>query len=111
MSHSSMSKPAGLARSPLAWSVAAALTLGAAASAQAQEQPAVRQSAMEEISVTGTRIRRDDFSNPQPTTVVPSDMLEALGRVNGGDVTAQRPGSVGRYPPTARPCGSGGAAQ
>jgi iron complex outermembrane receptor protein len=103
-----MSKPAGLARSPLAWSVAAALTLGAAASAQAQEQPAVRQSAMEEISVTGTRIRRDDFSNPQPTTVVSSDMMESLGIVNVGDMMAQMPANVGSYTPTAKPGGNGG---
>jgi outer membrane receptor protein involved in Fe transport len=78
--------------------------------AQAQDVPAgqARAQAMEEVSVTGTRIRRDDFSNPQPTTVVTGEMMESLGIVNVGDMMAQMPANVGSYTPTAKPGGNGG---
>lgn len=63
---------------------------------------------VEEISVTGTRIRRDDFSNPQPTTVVTGELMNTLGIVNVGDMMSQMPANVGSYTPTAKPGGNGG---
>ena len=63
---------------------------------------------IDEVSVTGTRIRRDDFSNPQPTTVVSSELMNSLGIVNIGDMMAQMPANVGSYTPTAKPGGNGG---
>jgi outer membrane receptor protein involved in Fe transport len=98
------------ARTKLAWSIAAALSLSAAANlAYAAEEAAGDEeaaSALEEVTVTGSRIRRDDFSNPQPTTVVGGDMLENLGIVNLGDAMANLPSNVGNNTPTANPGGN-----
>jgi outer membrane receptor protein involved in Fe transport len=95
----------GPVRNKLAWSIAAAISLsaGAANLAYAQDEEAA---ALEEITVTGSRIRRDDFSNPQPTTVVGGDMLENLGIVNLGDAMANLPSNVGNNTPTANPGGN-----
>src|SRR5690606_30948032 len=106
---SSTSDPIVLMPNTVAWSVAAALMMGAGGLANAQEAPGpARAQAMEEVSVTGTRIRRDDFSNPQPTTVVTGEMMESLGIVNVGDMMAQMPANVGSYTPTAKPGGEEG---
>lgn len=62
--------------------------------------------AFEEITVTGSRIWRDDFSNPQPTTVVDDPLLDDLGLVNLGDALALLPSNLGSYTPTAKPGGN-----
>ncbi len=98
-------------RTKLAWSIAAAISLSASVAnmayaaepADAEEEAA---SALEEVTVTGSRIRRDDFSNPQPTTVVGGDLLENLGIVNLGDAMANLPSNVGNNTPTANPGGN-----
>ncbi len=92
----------------LAWSIAAVITLGTSAftTAQAAESDEAAEAQLEEVTVTGTRIRRDDFSNPQPTTVVGSEMLENLGIVNLGDAMASLPSNVGNNTPTANPGGN-----
>lgn len=64
-------------RTRLATAMAAAVSsaaMGAAAAAQAQEV----QTAVEEISVTGSRIQRDGMNMPTPVTVMSRDELEAL---------------------------------
>jgi outer membrane receptor protein involved in Fe transport len=95
------------AQKQINWMIAAAAGAGVAASdvAFAQEPPA---GVLDEISVTGTRIRRDDFSNPQPTTVVTNELINSLGIVNIGDMMSQMPANVGSYTPTAKPGGNGG---
>jgi outer membrane receptor protein involved in Fe transport len=60
----------------------------------------------EEITVTGSRIRRDDFSNPQPTTVITAATIQQLGFVNLGDAMTQLPSNLGTYSPTAKPGGN-----
>lgn len=66
------------------------------------EQPATR--ALEEVTVTGTRIRRsDDFSESQPTTVLTGDFLDSLGVVNVGDAMKNLPENVPNATPTSRP--------
>ena len=54
---------------------------------------------LEEITVTGTRIRRDDFSTPTPTTVVDSQYMENLGIVNVADMVTQIPSNVSNFQP------------
>ena len=54
----------------------------------------------------GTRIRSDDFSNAQPSTVMDSDLLDNLGIVNLGDAMASLPSNVGNNTPTANPGGN-----
>jgi len=93
-----------IGKKKLALSVAASIALGSGfgnvALAQDDEE------ALEEITVTGTRIRSDDFSNAQPSTVVGSDLLENLGVVNMGDMMAQLPSNVGNNTPTANAGGN-----
>jgi iron complex outermembrane receptor protein len=54
---------------------------------------------LEEITVTGTRIRRDDFSTPTPTTVVDSQYMENLGIVNVADMVTQIPSNISTFQP------------
>jgi len=72
---------------------------------QAQQQPAADQSQdrtlAEEITVTGSRIRRDDFSSPQPTTVMDSEYLQNLGVINLGQAMVGVPQNVNRNSPDA----------
>lgn len=62
----------------------------------AQEEGADR---LEEVTVTGTRIRRDDFSAPTPTTVVDSEFMESLGVVNVAEMIVQMPSNVSNFQP------------
>jgi outer membrane receptor protein involved in Fe transport len=95
-------------RKMLAAAVAITAAAGSRAIAVAQPQPQPSASPVDEISVTGTRIRRDDFSNPQPTTVVTGELINSLGLVNLGDMMSQMPANVGSYTPTAKAGGNGG---
>jgi outer membrane receptor protein involved in Fe transport len=66
------------------------------------EKPAGTQSvSLEEITVTGSRIKRTtDFDTPNPTTVVDSGFLNNLGIVNIGQAIAQLPSNVSNNTPT-----------
>lgn len=73
----------------------------AAASRRSEER-----AGFEEITVTGSRIRRDDFTSAQPTSVVTRAMLDDLGVVNVGDSIAQLPYNLGSWTPTSKPGGN-----
>ncbi len=67
---------------------------------QSQSQANQPQS-IEEITVTGSRIRRKtDFDSPNPTTVVNASYLKNLGLVNVGDAVQQLPVNVSNDTPT-----------
>jgi len=53
------------------------------------------------IIVTGTRIRRDDFSAAQATTVVTGDDMKALGVVSVADMVNQLPNNIATVSPEA----------
>jgi len=53
--------------------------------------PADRRAATEEVTVTGSRIRRKDLTTPAPVTVVTREQLEASGRVTIGDFLQTMP--------------------
>jgi hypothetical protein len=55
----------------------------------------------DEITVTGSRIRRDDFSSAQPTTVLDSEYLQNLGIINLGQAMSGVPQNVNRNSPDA----------
>src|SRR5262245_47004177 len=82
------------------------LMLGGSAVALAdQAAPTSDQSAnpavLEEITVTGSRIRRStDFDSSNPTTVVDSAYLENLGIVNVGAAITQLPSNISNNTPT-----------
>src|SRR5882757_3859738 len=89
----------------LAVANALALSIGLGTTAFAQQAPADASAAgtqsLEEITVTGSRIRRTtDFDTPNPTTVVDSTYLNNLGIVNIGQAIAQLPSNVSNNTPT-----------
>jgi outer membrane receptor protein involved in Fe transport len=75
-------------------------TLSGIAYAQEQEEAAPAQG-LEEVTVTGSRIRRDDFSSAQPTTVMDNEYLQNLGIINLGQAMAGVPQNVNRNSPDA----------
>jgi outer membrane receptor protein involved in Fe transport len=97
-------KPRYLTRS--LWT--AALVLGLSATAQAQQKPADESASpqagapatLEEITVTGSRIRRtNDFNTPTPTTVIDSSAMESLGVVNIGQTLQLTPANASTFTP------------
>jgi outer membrane receptor protein involved in Fe transport len=74
--------------------------LGSGGTARAQDNGAQPPQNLEEIVVTGSRIRRTtDFDTSNPTTVVDSEYMKDLGIVNLGDALAQLPSNVSSFRP------------
>ncbi len=59
--------------------------------AAAQQVPAVDEGAVEEVVVTGSRIRRDPLNERAPLTVLDGDALERTGLTNLGDALQNLP--------------------
>lgn len=102
----SSTKPRYLTRS--LWT--AALVLGLGTTAQAQQKPADESTAaqsgapatLEEITVTGSRIKRtSDFTTPTPTTVIDNSSMESLGMVNVGQTLALTPANASTFTPAS----------
>jgi len=87
---------------------AAALALiGFSAATSAQQAPATGPNpsaaggavTLEEVTVTGSRIKRTtDFNTPTPTTVIDSSTLDSLGVVNVGEVLEMSPANISTFP-------------
>jgi iron complex outermembrane recepter protein len=74
--------------------------LGASGAVRAQDNGAQPPQNLEEITVTGSRIRRTtDFDTSNPTTVVDDAYLRDLGIVNLGDAISQLPSNVSSFRP------------
>ena len=82
------------------------LMLGGSAVALADQAPAepaqsTSATSLDEVVVTGSRIRRStDFDSPNPTTVVDSSYLQSLGIVNVGAAITQLPSNISVNTPT-----------
>jgi outer membrane receptor protein involved in Fe transport len=98
-------KPAG--RTLLASMISAAIAGTTFGVAYAQDDeagaqgPEPTQVTGDEITVTGSRIRRDDFSSAQPTTVLDNEYLQNLGIINLGQAMSGIPQNVNRNSPDA----------
>jgi outer membrane receptor protein involved in Fe transport len=90
--------PAGTALAALAVSIGLS---GAAWAQQANQPPASSEAqSLDEITVTGSRIRRTtDFDTANPTTVVDSSYIKNLGLVNVGDAVTRIPANVSTNTP------------
>jgi outer membrane receptor protein involved in Fe transport len=80
------------------------MSIGLIASAAAQETTetgaGARDATLEEITVTGSRIRRTtDFDSANPTTVVDAQFLANLGVVNVGEAIRQMPNNISNNTP------------
>ena len=72
----------------------------AAVAQQAEVPGAAPPASLEEITVTGSRIRRTtDFDTANPTTVVDAQYLQNLGIVNVGDGVQQLPANLSNNTP------------
>ena len=100
----SSNKPRYLTRS--LWT--AALVLGLSATAQAQQKPADESAApqagapatLEEITVTGSRIKRtNDFNTPTPTTVIDTSAMNSMGVTNIGQTLQLTPANASTFTP------------
>lgn len=76
---------------------AVASLLGGVPAAYGQQSQRTADDALEEITVTGTRIRRDDFTTPNATTVMSRVEMDNLGIVNVADMITQLPGNVSNF--------------
>jgi len=85
---------------------ALAVSIGLSGAAYAQQAPAPADTGpaaatVDEVTVTGSRIRRTtDFDTANPTTVVDANYLQNLGVVNVGAAIAQLPSNVSNNTPT-----------
>ena len=81
--------------------------IGLGATAQAQQKPADETPAgggapatLEEITVTGSRIKRtNDFNTPTPTTVIDSSAMDSVGVVNIGQTLQLTPANASTFTP------------
>ncbi len=65
-------------------------------SAPSSNQPAT----LEEVTVTGTRIKRQtDFTTPTPTTVIDTATMQSMGVVNVGEAAMLAPANVATFTP------------
>ena len=64
-------------------------------------------STLEEVTVTGSRIKRTtDFTTATPTTVIDTATMENLGVVNVGDVLEMIPSNISNFTPATTANGS-----
>jgi iron complex outermembrane recepter protein len=83
---------------------AIALGLGITTSAYAQESgqpaPADRSLTLDEVTVTGTRIKqREDYVSPNPISTIDSSEMQRLGIVNVSDAVTQVPSNISQFTP------------
>ena len=79
---------------------ALALSMLGGGTARAQDNSAQPPQNIEEITVTGSRIRRTtDFDSSNPVTVVDDQFMRNLGIVNLGDALSQLPSNVSSFRP------------
>jgi iron complex outermembrane receptor protein len=105
--HSASAIGAAQRSNPIRIAIATALALatGAAAGTVFAQTPAgeagqAGNSTLDEVTVTGSRIRRTtDFDTANPTTVVDDSFLKNLGLVNVGDAIAQLPANISNNTP------------
>ena len=71
----------------------AAVLSGAQIDAMAA-QPAAAEENLDEITVTGSRIKRDGFEAPSPLTVIDAAQMEKLGQTNVSEVLASIPQNI-----------------
>src|SRR5690606_19723338 len=55
------------------------------------------QDGLDEITVTGTRIRRDDYTSVTASQNITSEDMQRLGLVTAADMLAQLPANVGTF--------------
>jgi outer membrane receptor protein involved in Fe transport len=75
-------------------------SLALAPHAFAQEATTTQSQPLEEVTVTGSRIKRTtDYTTPTPTTVIDATTMENLGVVNVGQMLEMTPSNVSAYTP------------
>src|ERR1700722_13544172 len=67
----------------------------------AQEAAGDQAQPLEEVTVTGSRIKRTtDYTTPTPTTVIDATTMENLGVVNVGQALTMTPANISNFTPS-----------
>lgn len=81
-----------------ALATAVAIAFGSPPAAEAQEEARNPSTSLDEIVVTGSRIRqREDYVSPNPVSTFDAARMENLGLVNVADVVTQVPQNVSQF--------------
>jgi outer membrane receptor protein involved in Fe transport len=83
-----------------------AASFGGDDASDAEDKNKPTSSRLEEVVVTGSRIRRDGFNSAVPTAVLGSEMLQVLNVSNMGDAMGLVPANLSNWSPTAKPGGN-----
>lgn len=83
----------------LGFSIAGAQGALAQSAGEAAAQPAVNEGVLEAIEVSATRVARDGYEAPTPTTVMGSADIEKMGRTNIADMVNSLPALSGSVTP------------
>lgn len=87
-----MNKPLRHGRNTVGWLIAASITLAAPVAAQDAGSSAAREgTAVEEIVVTGSKLRRDEFSSISPVQVIGGQDAVKIGTVDVTQMIAESP--------------------
>ena len=94
--------------SVLAASIAAVIATGgltgtARAQVEVEAEDEAERQADEEVVVTGTRIRRDEFTSPNAMSVVSAEDMQTLGVISVADMVNQLPNNIAAISPQANP--------
>lgn len=73
------------------------LSLSITAALSAAPRASAQEAGIDEMTITGTRIRRSDYTSPTPTTTIDGDYLRNLGLVSVGEALTQNPTNVSRF--------------
>lgn len=84
------SRPPSVATA-VAIAIALAATASVAPAPAFAAQPAADDDELTEVTVTGSRIRRDGFEAPNPLTVIGVEQMERLGQINVAEVLTSIP--------------------
>ena len=69
-------------------------------SAQSSGEASSQSQQLQEVTVTGSRIKRTtDFSTPTPTTVIDASTMESMGVVNVGEAMTIAPANISTFTP------------
>lgn len=88
-------------RSPLSVACMVALGLGVGGTAAAQERTVPEATQLDAVKVSATRVTREGFEAPTPTTVVDREALDIAGNTNVADTINELPAARPSMTPTS----------
>ena len=91
----------------VAWGGICCVSLVGSAAVHAQDTPSVQSEELVEVVVTASRVQREGFAAPTPTTVISAEQVQASGPANLADFVNQLPALAGSVTPRIGTSGAG----